>query len=62
MTIQIQRKAADECWALADDCHLATIKRTKSGHVITDHDGNFEGIQLTQPEAVDMVKRIYWSA
>ena len=62
MALQIQRLCAGEWLVSSDDCHLATIKRTPRGHVITDHWGNFDGIQPTQIKAEKMVREIYSSA
>lgn len=61
MSVKVQRRRDGEWRATVDGHLLATIKRTPFGFEITDWKDKYIGIQMTQIQAVDQVREIYWN-
>ena len=62
MSVQIVQRRKGEWRATADGHLLATIRKTPFGYEITDWVDEYLGIQMTQIQAVDQVRKIYWNA
>jgi hypothetical protein len=61
MSVQIAKRREGEWRATVDGHKLATIRRTPFGFEITNWKDEYIGIQMSQIQAVDKVKEIYWS-
>jgi len=62
VSVKVQRRREGEWRATADGHLLATIRRTPFGFEITDWQNKLESIQMSQAQAVDKVREIYWNA
>jgi len=62
MSVQIAKRRDGEWRATVDGHKLATIRRTPFGFEITDWQNKLESIQMSQAQAVDKVREIYWNA
>jgi hypothetical protein len=62
MSVQIAKRCDGEWRATADGHLLATIRKTRFGFEITDWQNKLESTKMSQAQAVDKVKEIYWNA
>jgi hypothetical protein len=61
MSVQIAKRREGEWRATVDGHLLATIRRTPFGFEITNWQNKFESTKMSQAQAVDKVREIYWS-